>query len=310
MKLTPTEEIQLVALWNRRTTLTAREWEQFAQLVIRRLNLIKAIRIGKHRIPLDQIASHLDKEDIINGFIVEKILQGNLSGTIERVEIIVTYFTRYAIDVYRSNQIRTFLDKGNTKDSSHDSDSESKESSTDPLQGHLESLDWTNKNIQNTESTDEDHIPDEKEKVPKGLITEDTIFEEVAEERLTKRSSPFHQHLYQQARQWLTVVEPWISNYLAYHLCPEAEEAIPLSTLAKMRSIKSYDHKARQLGITGEKGGFFAGYEKTLLGQWMVQCGIEVAQARTEYDIREQMQEALKMLCAAALEQLRASNHP
>ena len=37
-----------------------------------------------------------------------------------------------------------------------------------------------------------------------------------------------------------------------------------------------YHYKAKQLGITGAKGGFFSGYEATKLGKWLVSLGAQI----------------------------------
>ena len=49
--------------------------------------------------------------------------------------------------------------------------------------------------------------------------------------------------------------------------------------LAKRWQIASYHYKAKKLGITGQKGGFFQGYEQTTLGSWLKKLGAEISPA-------------------------------
>lgn len=85
--------------------------------------------------------------------------------------------------------------------------------------------------------------------------------------------------------------------YLKLHLCPD--EPVPLSTLAQTYRIPSYHYRAERLGITGKKGGFARGYEKTRIGQWLVSLGLRIESA-----FEREIAAAFAYLCAGALARL------
>lgn len=64
---------------------------------------------------------------------------------------------------------------------------------------------------------------------------------------------------------------------LRHHTCAEDEDRLPMDAIAKRWQIASYHYKAKKLGITGQKGGFFQGYEKTLLGGWLTELRAEIS---------------------------------
>lgn len=81
--------------------------------------------------------------------------------------------------------------------------------------------------------------------------------------------------------------------YLSRNTCADAEEQEAISALASRLQLgSSYHYKARQLGITGSKGGFFKGYEATKLGQWLTSVGAQISQ-----DWQEELNILLTLLC-------------
>jgi hypothetical protein len=64
---------------------------------------------------------------------------------------------------------------------------------------------------------------------------------------------------------------------LRHHTCAEDDERLPMDAIAKRWQIASYHYKAKKLGITGQKGGFFQGYESTLLGGWLKKLRAEIS---------------------------------
>lgn len=98
----------------------------------------------------------------------------------------------------------------------------------------------------------------------------------------------------QSARDWLDESEDWIPIYLGLHHCPDAKDSDPLYKLAKKYRVANYHHKAELLGISGKRD---AGYEKTLIGRWLIQdVKLELG---PEYLLA--VHAALKILCLAAL---------
>ena len=98
------------------------------------------------------------------------------------------------------------------------------------------------------------------------------------------------------AKKFLEKTEKWVRLYLALHTCPDRDMQLPLGILAKNYQIPSYHHRARNLGITRKKGEFETGYEKTLLGQWLISLGLTL---RSEN--KEIIEVAFKILCWEAL---------
>lgn len=99
---------------------------------------------------------------------------------------------------------------------------------------------------------------------------------------------------------WLMRMEDWVSVYLGFHYCPDAETSEPLIRLAHRFGIASYHYKATQLGInwspdkSGSKGKRF---EDTLLGKWVSE-DIGLAVDGENYEL---MHAAFKILCHEAL---------
>lgn len=106
------------------------------------------------------------------------------------------------------------------------------------------------------------------------------------------------QQLAQSARQWLARNKPWVTIYLAFHLCPDKEHREPLVRLAQRLDIRSHHHKAAKLGInwkgSPEDGKDFG---QTLIGQWITHdLGIAIAPEN-----RDLIHLLLKILCFEAL---------
>ena len=106
------------------------------------------------------------------------------------------------------------------------------------------------------------------------------------------------QQLAQSARQWLEHNEPWVTIYLAFHLCPDKEHREPLVRLAQRLDIRSHHHKAAKLGInwkgSPEDGKDFG---QTLIGQWITRdLGVAIAPEN-----RDLIHLLLKILCFEAL---------
>jgi len=90
--------------------------------------------------------------------------------------------------------------------------------------------------------------------------------------------------------------EYWVSVYLLLNTCLEKNIQLPLSKLAEIYNIPAYHYKARKLGISLLKGQFEKGYEKTILGKWLLSLEIS-----TKIENRGAIQVAFKVLCCEAL---------
>lgn len=81
------------------------------------------------------------------------------------------------------------------------------------------------------------------------------------------------------ARDFLKNAEEWVRLYLTRHYCGDKDESEPLYKLARRFHVASYQYRARQLGIirTRHELGDYPRYKKTLLGQWLISLGIDIA---------------------------------
>lgn len=103
------------------------------------------------------------------------------------------------------------------------------------------------------------------------------------------------------ARHFVTMLEAAEKTYLARNTCSAGKDRQPISAIAdRLRLGSSYHYKAKQLGITGSKGGFYQGYEKTRIGQWLVSLG---AQINREW--QRELMVLFVILCHQVLEQCR-----
>lgn len=95
------------------------------------------------------------------------------------------------------------------------------------------------------------------------------------------------------ADQFVTRLDAGELAYLSLNTCQDDGHDEPISAIAKRMALgSSYHYRARQLGVTGAKGGFFQGYESTKLGQWLVSLG-----ARINQEWREELAVLLTLLC-------------
>jgi hypothetical protein len=101
------------------------------------------------------------------------------------------------------------------------------------------------------------------------------------------------------AMKFLQGSEDWVQIFLCCHHCRDAQSRIPLSRLAEIHAISSYDYWARKLGIAFKKHGYDNPEEfgATLLGQWVQGLGIALNQENAQA-----VAAALEILCATALE--------
>lgn len=90
----------------------------------------------------------------------------------------------------------------------------------------------------------------------------------------------------------------WIRLYLRCHQCPDQEDAIPVSTLARRHQIPSPHDRAVKIGVTVPKrqDAALEAFRASYRGQWLSHLGIPIDPEHVE-----EMSLALKMLCLVAL---------
>jgi len=105
------------------------------------------------------------------------------------------------------------------------------------------------------------------------------------------------EHLSQSAKIFYSGLEQWAQQYLSLHFCPDSQEALALNALAKRYQISSYHYKAGLLGITRKKSDSYQDYDKTLLGDWLINT-LKIDWSRENEKF---MTLILKILCVTAL---------
>ncbi len=98
------------------------------------------------------------------------------------------------------------------------------------------------------------------------------------------------------ARDFFFENKEWVNLYLSLNTCVDDKTQIPLFKLAELHQIPSYHYRAKDLGITRKKGQFEEGYEKTILGKWLLSLGLS-----TKIENRGAIEVAFKILCWEAL---------
>jgi len=85
------------------------------------------------------------------------------------------------------------------------------------------------------------------------------------------------EHAINTADSFLAGLESAERAYLTQSTCADTHAAEPVSAVASRLQLgSSYHYKAKQLGITGSKGGFFHGYENTKIGRWLTAAGARI----------------------------------
>jgi hypothetical protein len=102
-----------------------------------------------------------------------------------------------------------------------------------------------------------------------------------------------------QAAGFFAESEPWVRLYLALHFCPDAEDALPLSVIAKRYQVNAYHHRARKLGITLHRDSLVADYGSTRIGAWLM----AITGAPIHPSQMDCYRRALGILCLEAIRQ-------
>jgi len=104
------------------------------------------------------------------------------------------------------------------------------------------------------------------------------------------------------AGEFLANSPQWVLFFLGLHHCPDEDERVPLSVLARERQIPNYHAKALELGITSERGGFrnYEEFSATRLGRWLGFIGVPINLEHVAL-----MGLMLKILCWVSLYQVK-----
>lgn len=257
--LTELEKARIVSLWSmRKSGLNAPEMTELCELVQRLL--------VRTRLP-ERFAAPQARADLIHDFIVQKIILNQhttQAGSIESAHVLHTYFKRFAIDQLRDDA-RTVSLEGDTVDTS-------------------EGDGWDEPDaVENRDSG--------LEQVATNDVTADV-------RKLLQEAGIDIDAVRQSAQHFVASLEEAERAYLAFNACRDDEDQIPISGIAsRLRLGSSYHYKAKQLGITGSKGGFYQGYETTRIGRWLTSLG-----ARIAVEWQRELVALLIILCVYVLE--------
>jgi len=254
------EEAELLQLWSARQNLDKASWVRLWELV--RLTLRSAGSSELRDLPggID------DREEYIDQFFLKKVLEPALPGAqlspLKYKNILIIYFRRYLLDCIDKNWLE-HIDDDQEKDEEYDKnlpEPRNLESAGQVVGGYL--------------STVEVNLLHEAT----SLSLDDT---QVA------------------AHTFLNTLENWALIYLRNNTCINSEDGLrpmPLYQIKESFQISNYHDRARGLGITRKKGEFEKGYEKTLIGTWLVSLGLPPRRENISAILV-----ALKILCHEAL---------
>lgn len=203
-----------------------------------------------------QYADAQARAELIHDFLVQKVIL-NPTGTIESAFVLHGYLKNYATDQLRkADRAKPFDDS--VAIASNDDDEEAEQGGAD--------------------------IADATDLV----ANQNRLLAEAGIDIETARTS---------ARRFLDALEAAEKAYLELNTCNDGESASPISSIAERLCLgSSYHYKAKQLGITGRKGGFYQGYEQTKIGKWLTSLGAKI---NTEW--RGELLALLTILCSQLL---------
>lgn len=265
--LKDSEKDEFIQLMNNRMSLEfdKLQWERLYHLLE---------QVLQHKAYECALGTSDDSLDIINDFFEKKLLSTDITFT--HIGGFFSIFNNFCNDIYR------------------------KQSAQKRDIGKTDSLE--NKMTHNDEN---------------GLTSNEALFVQIQEQLEIRGLTSNHQNvsdtsfsgekskMIKNARNWLAEIEKdqgaWVTAYLGIHVCPSDEDSIPLNTLSNKLHLESYHYKAKKLGITGSKQGFWQGYKNTFIGKWMLQLGINIEENPISSETQSNMLNSLKILCEVAL---------
>jgi hypothetical protein len=249
--LTQAEKDRIVHLWaERQRGLSDAEMGELCLLAKR---LLMRTRLPK------QYDDQEERIDLINDYILERIIKNQKAGPLVSAHALHTYLERFAIDRLRetARYPSRLLDENTTASDNTDDETGERDEATTSL-----------------------------------ATTQHQLLVEAGIDPANATES---------AQRFVAALAAAERAYLALNTCSDKDKYQPISTIAKRMQLgSSYHYKAKQLGITGDKGGFYQGYEHTLIGQWLVSLG-----ARISPEWRRELMLLIVILCQQVLEHCR-----
>jgi hypothetical protein len=278
-------------LWRRRDTLSEVEWAELYAAVFRILRY-------RYKDLVAQIGS--TPEESIQDFFQDKVFVVS-GGELVHAGALVVFYKNYLLSRLREPRIQretsfqsNSLLGGETSSQSDDLPN-SGVSAQDEGQGDIGGVQSVVDSI--TEMLLEGPA-DMPLKLPVDSVLRDVVLQYtgVDLERVVQGAADF---LHGKG-EWADLANDawWMRLYLRCHFCPESEDAIPMSQIARRYSVPSYHSKAIKLGVTVPKGRDAAleAFRDSYRGRWLVSVGVPI-----DPEHLLEMSVSLKILCAVAL---------
>jgi hypothetical protein len=279
--LSQKEKDRIVYLWaERKRGLSLDERKELHALIYRKLL--------RTRLP-DQFNDPEARSDLINDYIINRVIlnaETTKAGPLRSADVLHKYLKRYALDEIENIQTRQKPVHDKTEFAALQQETEE----------HVEtSITSCLEASPPTEQADTDNDADDEVSKAENATTHLST----SQYHLLAEAGIDLGNAVESARRFVAMLEAAEKAYLALNTCSDEENRQPISAIAdRLRLGSSYHYKAKQLGITGSKGGFYQGYEKTRIGQWLVSLG---AQINREW--QRELMVLLVILCSQVLGQ-------
>lgn len=280
-------------LWNHRSQLDAREWEELYEVIGRILGR------GDYLLRLRGVACNETRDYCIHEFFAEVVYMRAMNRSESSVNketactpaYIRTAFRNFLTDRVRHNKrfLADRFEDGNMGDEDQEIAEDFSGAPLDVSADEAGRVKASAEGLPDEEYvSDDDETPDEF--IP--CLRNRAILEENGLNRKQVESS---------AIAWLNRQENWVLLYLGLHLCPEKEERMAADFLSERYAIRSYHYKLRRLGISRtKKEPDIEWFRPTMLGQW-IETDLKVS---IEPDNSELVKSILMILCDVSLERV------
>lgn len=323
--LPPAEEARIRDLYDRRRHgLTSAENEELCKLAMKVLQGTKLP--GRYADPDS-------RRDLIIDFIADAILcnaQTTKAGPLKNAFALRTFLKRYAVNRSvdaRSDEIRSggrvqlgYDDNGRQTTNRGSSESSAANSDPEVHESDLASLDGDNEdnaldrdctpfaeddlNQAGTPATPTPAAPRTSQRRLTANFehndlqaTEAHPENQISLERKLEQMGTDIGRVHRAALQLLAQLDAFERACLAYNTCADAEDEQAMTDIRARLGINSgYHYRAKKLGITGAKDGFYRGYESTTLGTWFIAMGATIS--RDHYE--DQILPLMQILCLHA----------
>jgi hypothetical protein len=278
-------------LWNHRSQLDAREWEELYEVIGRILGR------GDYLLRLTGVTCNETRDSYIHEFFTEVVYMRAITRsepTGHQDTSCTSAYIRTAFRNFLKDRVR--YNKKFAADRLQDREvgDEDREITEDVSVALHEASAEKQVTAKGEDLPDEEDVSDDDETPDEFIpcLRNRAILEENGLNRKQVESS---------AIAWLNRQENWVLLYLGLHLCPEKEERMAADFLSERYAIRSYHYKLRRLGISRtKKEPDIEWFRPTMLGQW-IETDLKVS---IEPDNSELVKSILMILCDVSLERV------